>query len=89
MTSNIAIQDLDLTHELSDKAMSEVRGGINFSGIGSQLQEVGGAGGFLSPVTNVGVYQPIVTQIGDTNVNVNLSSVTSALSDMAAAIKQG
>ncbi|CAM2151335.1 conserved protein of unknown function [Pararobbsia alpina] len=88
MTSNIAIQDLEMSKDLSDKELSEVRGGFNIAGVGSQIQTVAGGGGFLSPVTNVGVFAPVVTQIGDTNVDVNMSSVTNALGTLAAAIQQ-
>ncbi|HTJ92855.1 MAG TPA: hypothetical protein VL424_07065 [Pararobbsia sp.] len=88
MASHIAIQDLEMSRELSGKELSEVRGGFNFSGVGSQIQGISGGGGILSPITNVGVYTPIVTQIGDTNVNVNLSSITSVLSGLTAAVQQ-
>jgi hypothetical protein len=87
MTSNIAIKDLEISKELSGKALSDIRGGFNISEIGSQMQGVAG-GGFLSPVTNVGVYAPTVTQIGDTTVNVNLSSLNNVLGNLAATVQQ-
>lgn len=89
MASALAIKDLEMSKELSDKELSGVRGGFNFAGNGSQqIQAIAGAGSILSPVTAVGVYAPITTQIGDTNVAVNLSSLTNVLGTMVAAVQQ-
>lgn len=88
MASNIAIQDLALSKDLSAKELATVRGGSNAAGIGSQLQTIMGGGGILSPITNVGVYAPTVTQIGDTNIDVNLSSLTNVLGSLTAAVAQ-
>ena len=87
MASNIAIKDLDMSKELSGKELSEVRGGFNISSVGSQIQGIASSG-FLSPVTNVGVYAPVVTQIGDTNIDVNMSNLTNVLGEMAAGVQQ-
>ena len=88
MTSNIAIQDLAMSKDLSAKELATVRGGMNGAGVGSQIQTILGGGGILSPITNVGVYAPTITQIGDTNIDVNLSSVTNALGTLTAAVAQ-
>ena len=88
MASNIAIQDLAMSKDLSAKELATVRGGMNAAGVGSQIQTILGGGGILSPITNVGIYAPTITQIGDTNVDVNLSSVTNALGTLTAAVSQ-
>ncbi|RKP53346.1 bacteriocin [Pararobbsia silviterrae] len=84
MNATLSIKDLAINKELSNKELASVRGGSNYSSIGSQAQQVVGGGGFLSGTSNMGTYSPVVQQGGDTTTTVNLSSITSVLSQLTA-----
>ena len=88
MKSTLMIKDLALDKQLDRKSMSAVRGGNNFAAVGSFLQNTAQGGGFASPSTNVGVFAPVVTQTGDTNVKVDMANLTNVLGTMNTSLSQ-
>ncbi|HTJ92856.1 MAG TPA: hypothetical protein VL424_07070 [Pararobbsia sp.] len=84
MNATLSIKDLEISKELSGKELAAVRGGMNVSSVGSQVQTNVGGNGFLSGISNVGTYAPTVLQGGDTTTKVSLASISSVLSQLTA-----
>jgi hypothetical protein len=86
------IKDLEMSKELDREALSEVRGGSNFSYNGGQYapQTIGGGAGFFSPVTAVNspVNSPIAVQNdNDTYLDLDLKTANVVASALTGVIQ--
>lgn len=84
MNASLSIKDLEISKDLSAKELASVRGGVNVASVGSQYQTNVGGNGFLSGITNVGSFAPVIAQGGDTTTSVSLASITNVLGQLSA-----